>query len=170
MESLRKMTLKNLGNLTVAGIKKAMLSVEIADGEKLSLARIVGKTSVVKEGSTTLGPYHKFGGEFVGSNLLTGEIFSSSACILPMFVSQGMAHALLESEQVKFAIEVGVKRNDKSVTGYEYFVQPLIEPVISDSLKELMGVAGIVPKLAAPAEPKAPAEPAKKSKDKVIPY
>jgi len=161
-EILRKLTLKNCG-LTVAALKTAMEAAKIEDGQQIPVLKVVGKTTTAANGTTAIGTFTALGGEFTGINNLTGEIFTSGKCILPNFISESVASALAQSSAVEFALEIGVKRDDKSVTGYQFTTKPLIEAKPTDAMAALLAAAGIdanaPAKLSAPAP--APAEPEK---------
>lgn len=154
-ELLRKLTVKNCG-LTVAAIKKAIEPLE--NGKGIALLKVVGKSSTAMSGQTALGPFIAFGGDFFAINLTSGEAFKSGKCILPNFIAEPLENALRESPSVEFALEIGAKKNDTSVTGYEFTVRPLIESKPSESIASLLMAAGVeVPKLAAPAPADSPA-------------
>jgi hypothetical protein len=175
-EILRKLTIKNCG-LTVAGIKAAIEGLK--NGEQTPLLKVVGKTNTARPGQTTLGTFIAFGGDFFAINLKTGEQFKSAKCILPNFIAEQLESALKDSDSVEFALEIGAKVNDTSVTGYEFTVRPLIEAKPTESMLSLLNAAGVdlaalpAPKPAAPAAAPAPApapaaapaaEPEKKKK------
>jgi len=161
-EILRKLTIRNCG-WPVADIKDA-LTIEKTDatsgkksyrmdGEK-ALLKIVGRSTAAKPGQSDNGEYVKLLGSFHAVNLVTGETFESGQCILPNFVSEQLAAALVESQAVEFALEIGVKADDASVTGYVFTVRPLIKPEPTDGMRKLLAAAGMSapPKLEAPAD------------------
>jgi hypothetical protein len=78
-------------------------------------------------------------------------MFSSSECLLPNFISGSIAEALKNSSEVEFALQIGVKADATSVTGYQYTVKPLIDAKPSEKLLALMDAAafGNVTKIAA---------------------
>ena len=135
-EILRKMTIKNCG-FDIAAIKTALGTKKSVD-----LLKIVGVTSKATPGQTDKGEYVVFGGTFRAVNLDTGELFEASSCILPNFIAESLSHALVTSQEVEFALAVGVKANATSVTGYEYTVKPLIEVKVREKLGTLLAAAG----------------------------
>jgi hypothetical protein len=155
---LRKLTIKGC-NLSMKALKDAVAGIE--DGANVPALKIVGKSTSAAHGSTDKGPYIKFGGDFYAVNLLTGERFQSGVCILPQFVALQLEAALKASNSVEFGLEIGVKRNDSSVTGYEFNIKPLIEAKPTDTVTALLSRAGIaLPAPAAEAPAPAPAAPA----------
>lgn len=165
MEMLRKLTIKAAGGWTTAKIKEQIESAKLENGQSIGIIKVVGKTTGAKTGQTDKGTYVKLTGEFFATDLTTGEAFSSASCILPNFVSESIAAALAQSPSVEFALEIGVKRNDTSVTGYEFTVRPLIEAKPSDTMMALLNAAGIDPAAKALPAPAAD-KPAKAGKGK----
>ena len=153
-QMLRKLTLKG-ANLSMKVLKDTVATVD--DGVNVPALKIVGKSTSAAHGSTDKGPYIKFGGDFFAVNLLTGETFQSGVCILPQFVALQLEAALKASNSVEFGLEIGAKRNDTSVTGYEFTIKPLIEAKPTDTVSALLARAGVdlaalpAPKVAAPA-------------------
>ncbi|NBW68602.1 MAG: hypothetical protein EBR47_07960 [Betaproteobacteria bacterium] len=141
-EMLRKITIKNCG-FDVQTVKMAIEGKKSAD-----LLKIAGVP-----GQTDKGSYLLLQGEFRAVNLITGEVFESSSCILPNFISDRLAGALQVSEQVEFALMISAKSNPSSVTGYEYTVTPLVEAAPSDRLAHLLESSGMTGTLAL-AKPK----------------
>lgn len=98
-------------------------------------------------------------GAFKAVNLITGEMFEASSCILPNFITESIAAALTDGNDVEFALQIGVRSKPSSVTGYEYTVRPLIEPKPNDAMEKLLALSAFAEPLAIEA-PKA----AKKAK------
>ena len=157
MEILRRITLKNAG-LSVKAVQGATDKLE--DGEQTALLRVVGITTASEAGQTDKGEFVRLHGDFQAVNLLTGARFSSGQCILPSFIAVQLASALKVSSEVEFALEIGAKADETSVTGYQYTVRPLIEPETNSRLAQLAARAKAFDALpapqAAPAEPEAP--------------
>lgn len=135
-EILRKITLKT------CGLDKTIVRNALGDKKAVELMRIVGITTSAKPGQTDLGEFVKLMGQFKAINIVTGEAFESGVAILPNFIAQQLASALDNSEEVEFGLSIGCKQSD-SVTGYEYTVKPLVEPVVSDKLGALLEAAGM---------------------------
>ena len=135
MEMLRKITLKAVG-LTVKAVQQKTAPLE--DGEQCALVRVVGITTDVQTGQTDKGEFVRLIGEFQAVNLLTGKRFASGQCILPSFIAVSIAGALKVSPEVEFALEIGAKADEASVTGYQYTVRPLIETESNTRLSQLL--------------------------------
>lgn len=135
MEMLRKITIKTCG-FDVAKIKNVLVDKKTAD-----LIKIVGVTSSYKVGQTDKGEFIKLSGTFNAINMQTGELFNSGECLLPNFISENIAEALKNSSEVEFALQIGVKADATSVTGYQYTVKPLIDAKPSEKLLALMHAA-----------------------------
>jgi hypothetical protein len=140
MEMLRKIT------ISTCGFDKTAINLAIeANGKQATeLLKIAGITTGAKPGQTDKGEYLKLIGEFRAVNLVTGELFSSSACILPNFVTEPLAVALESSPEVEFGLLITAKPNAKSVTGYEFGVVPLVEAKASDKLAGLLESSGMI--------------------------
>lgn len=135
-EILRKLTLKN------CGLDKSTIAEALEGKKSIDILRVAGITTSATPGQTDLGAFVKFGGNFQAVNLLTGETFSSTVCILPNFIADTLAGALEQSLEVEFALAIGAKAS-KTVTGYEYTVRPLVEAQVNDKLGALLSAAGM---------------------------
>lgn len=164
MEILRKMTIKTCGNFSIARIKEVMAAANLEEGQAVPLLKITGTTTGAKTGQTDKGQFTKLLGEFVGVDLTTGALYRSQQCILPEFLGGVLGSALTQGQSVRFAFEIGAKRKDNAITGYEFSIKPLIDTRPTDGMAELMALAGIkmpdAPALPAPDAPAAPAAPA----------
>lgn len=161
-EMIRKITLRNVG-CDVATMKQTVRKIE-NDGDSVPAVRIVGIASGFKPGATDKGDYLLLLGEFSAVNLMTGAQFASGRAILPNFLSDSLGAVLQNGGSAEFALEIGVRRKDSAVAGYEYTARPLVESKSSDRMAELIAAASKdMPALLAP-EPKAdaPKAPAKK--------
>ena len=147
-EILRKLTIKNCG-FDIANIKEAL-----GEDASVELLKIVGISKSAQPGQTSLGDYLKLVGSFKGVNLITGEMFEASSCILPNFITESIAAALTDGSNVEFAIQIGVRSKPSSVTGYEYTMRPLIEPKPNDAMEKLLALSAFAEPLALDA-PKA---------------
>lgn len=166
---LRKITIKNLG-FSIAKVRDSIAAVEQVEGvpRVAPLFKIVGQSTEAKTGQSALGAYTSLLGSFTAVNLQTGEIYTSSKCILPNFISEGMGAALHTNNSVEFAIEIQAMEKADSISGYEYTAKNLIEMAPTDTMKRLLSVAGIgtTPIIGSYAtqaptlEPQKPAQPA----------
>jgi hypothetical protein len=137
MEILRKLTIKNCGWNT-SELKTAVTKAAATD-----ILKIAGVITSIRPGQTQLGEYAELVGQFQAVNLETGEMFQSGKAILPNFIADPMVEASKGGSEVEFAIQIGVKRNEGSVVGYEFSVKPLVEPKVSDKLAKLLEHAKI---------------------------
>ena len=162
METVRKLTIKSCGDYTVKRIKEEIETAKLKESETLSIIKLIGECSAAKTGQTDKGEYTRLAGNFIGTDLLTGELYQSGTCILPQFIGGQIASIIAQSGGLRFAFEIGVKRKDGALTGYEFVVKSLIDMAPTDAMKELLTIAGIdvnaAPKLKAP-DPKAEPEP-----------
>ena len=137
MEMLRKLTIKTCG-FDVTSVKMAL-----SDHESVQLLRIAGIVQEGQPGQTDKGEYLRLKGEFRAINLITAEVFEAATAILPSFITDRLSTAL-KGGPVEFAIEIGVKRDPSSVTGYEYTAQPLVDAKPSDRLAGLLQASGML--------------------------
>jgi hypothetical protein len=137
MEILRKLTIKNTGWNT------SELKAAVTKAPSTDILKIAGVITAIRPGQTQLGEYAELVGQFQAVNLESGEMFQSSKAILPGFIADPMVEAHAGGQEVEFAIQIGVKRNEGSVVGYEFSVKPLVEPKVSDKLAKLLDMAKI---------------------------
>ncbi len=169
MEILRKVTIRNVG-WPKGAILKALNGTfpDLKDGDTVELLKIVGQTTQAKTGQTDNGEYVRLLGEFIATNLDTGEVFQSGQAILPNFVAEVFAAALHTSQSVEFALKIDAKAKESAATGYEFSVTPLMKSEPTDKMKRLLALAGIDPSFEAPKSLAAPAadkgKPAKAAK------
>ena len=182
MKILRKLTIKTCGDFSIAKIKKLLIAahgskdaegkdIDPEDGRSVELLKIAGECVRAKSGQTDKGSFTRLEGQFVGTDLTTGELYQSGACILPEFIGAQLGAAVLgaNGSAVQFAFKILAKWKANAITQYEYEVESLMESKPTDSMARLLALAGIdaesKPKqLQAPAAPAAetsPAEPAK---------
>ena len=110
--------------------------------EERYLGRIYGFARSTEIITTQYGPQNRFDGEFVASRVATekepaGECMGPT-CYLPSVVSGIIADALSspDSKGVKFGFDVFASPNEKSATGYEWKIIPLMEVKPSAGLLE----------------------------------
>lgn len=161
-EVLRKITLAKIG--ATIGVLKAAVA-QVAEGEVVPAMRVVGVANGYKAGQTDKGEYVTLLGEFQAINLMTGEQFTSSRAIIPTFIAENFVPALQQHGNAEFALDIGARRKDSAVAGYEFIMRPLIESKASDRLSALLEVASKAAPLAL-AAPKSDSKPAAKPDDK----
>lgn len=179
MTPLKKMTIKTCGDFSVMKIRAALLALgpqvvqpdgttkqqAPEDGTALDIIKIAGEASGAESGQTDKGSYTKLTGQFIGTDLTTGELYSSRTCILPDYIGAELGAALLGAgeggQSVNFAFLITAKQKASAVTGYEFGIKSLMNIEPTNAAKRLMELAGIqapAPKLAAPAAPAPAAE------------
>lgn len=131
---LRKISVK-----TVCGKQTLEMIVE---KKAYPLMQVYGHAQRVKEGTTDFGSYQKLLGQFEAVNLATGQVFQSPQCIMPEPANGMVAGQLLgdnPAEQVSFALEIGIKRDESSSVGYTYTTKQLVKAQDADPLADLRG-------------------------------
>jgi hypothetical protein len=130
---LRKITIKS-----VLGSKFEPEDVNLKEKRSVKLLRVYGVIAKTRAEASDLGPFVRFLGEFEAVNLLTGEMFSAPACILPKFLEDQLAPACEPDKMpVTFAVEIGAVYNKDVPTKFMYTAQPLVETVSSAPMKQL---------------------------------
>jgi hypothetical protein len=188
---VKKLTIKTCGDFSPAKIRALLLALgpwqgegdarkQVApeDGTAVDLIKIAGEANGAATGQTDKGQYTKLTGTFIGTDLTTGELYSSKACILPEYIGSQLGDALLTAGEggtsVQFAFQITAKQKASAITGYEFGIKSLMQSAPTDAQARLMALAGIaapVAKLAAPAaddpgQAPAPAPAAAKSAKK----
>lgn len=173
MKLLTKITMKTCG--AQPEIKKLVA----LDGKVQPLLRVFGIAAKTVPGANDYGPFVKIKGQFMATNLQTGEQFRSGTVLLPKVAEELLTGALdsLADDaggRVEFGFDIGAHFDESVATKYVYDVVPLTQPKESDPLVMLGKSIGVeVPALeapkAAPAAEPAPAsaaEPAPASNKK----
>ena len=152
---------KKLTAKTIMGnIKEIMRSEHVTgkkDGDVIPLFTIIGQVIGHTTGESDYGPWIKLKGRFRAENLLTGEVSSSAAAMLPDEATDPLLAVLAidGASSVDMAFEVGLQLDDSAATGYTYNVRPLIAPSEDDPLERLAAqVAGTDRQLEAPKDEK----------------
>lgn len=132
VQNPRKITIKTVcGKIDFEDVQKAGV---------LPLMDVYGVATRAKPGSTDLGAFVAFLGQFRATNLRTKERFESAKIILPKFLEESLYGALPEEGgQVQFAFRLSAKYNKDVATKYEYQAKSLIKPAESDILAALEG-------------------------------
>mgnify|MGYP003532524191 FL=1 len=167
---VKKLTIKTCGDFSPAKIRALLLALgpwqgegdarkQVApeDGTAIDLIKIAGEATGAQTGQTDKGQYTKLTGSFIGTDLTTGELFSSKACILPEYIGSQLGDALLTAgdngSSVQFAFQITAKQKASAITGYEFGIKSLMQSAPTDQQARLMALAGITapaPKLKAP--------------------
>lgn len=131
-----KRSIKKISVKTVVGSMKSVLAAG-ADGG--GLMRVIGRVTSVKSGESTYGKWTGLLGQFEATNLLSGEVFESSVCLLPDVILNKILVALEDVDTLDFAADIGFRRTDDARdggSGYEYYATPLMDDA-SDPLEGL---------------------------------
>jgi len=153
MSLLRKITVRDV--MGKSFMAKLAGWLDDQKSKKAWLVRIVGVSNLGTPGSTDKGNFIKFVGEFEATNLVTGEVHHSAACILPNFIAEQIYAAIQPKEgdtsrrMATFAFEIGAHFDDSAITHYVFDVKALKAPQMSGLLAELK--SGL-PALPAPKE------------------
>ena len=100
---------------------------------EIYLGRIYGMATSLEIVTTQYGEAEKFIGEFVGTRA-DGETGMAAVCYLPSTVSHMLADALKDGTGVKFGFDISAMPSEKSATGYEWKIKPLMEVKPTESL------------------------------------
>lgn len=132
--------IKKLSVKGVCGDVKKFVRDNLSDDKpSVTCMRVVGIAHGVATGTTDNGDWTAFKGGFEATNIITGETFAAGRLFLPE-VAESLVLAALSGDDVdsvNLAFDIGVKINEASVTGYEYFAKPLIKPAENDPLTQL---------------------------------
>ena len=131
VKAVRKITIKSVyGPIDLEKLMKA-------PERKLRLLNVLGIVRKAQPGETDKGPFVKFIGDFKATNLETGEIYRSGACILPNFIADMIIGAMDSGRSVQFAFEIQCRYSDDAISKYMYDLISLLPPSESDELAML---------------------------------
>ena len=141
----RKMTVKGILGAKVDTLEVIEKLIAAKSAKPVPLCRIIGRANKAKPDTSKLGDFVRFGGEFIGVNLLTGERSVSGSAILPGIAESavyGQMANLNDKGQaettVEFAFEIGAKFDATAATKYVYTVLPLLDVKTSDPMTALL--------------------------------
>ena len=107
--------------------------------EQVAIMRIIGSVSKLEVIETTYGESTKFKGDFLATNLDSGELFRSSVAFLPSIVEGLVANSFdEENSPLEFAFDIFVSPSDNGEKKYQYTAKPLIEAAKSDPMMQFM--------------------------------
>lgn len=157
-----------ISKISIKGVGAQPKKNSLAEGASEALCLFYGRVTGYTVGTSSFGEFVKFKGGFEAVNAKTGEVFKSSAILLPDVVNGMLQEAVegADGNAVDFALEIGVKYSENAY-GYEYTVKPLQQMRESDELAALRSMVAEKTTIALPA-PAAPAgdKPASKAKAK----
>ena len=136
-------------------------------GPSVPLLRIMGVVVGASVGNRTMpdnsrSEWLAFKGQFEATNLITGEVYQSGACIMPGALPDMLYGAIKNDDgtfkNAEFAVEFGAHYDKGAATSYVFDTKTLLAPKESDAMAALKAqVAQTAGLLAAPAEGAAPA-------------
>lgn len=128
-------------------LKKLSIKTAVADSNFKKLTEVTPVLRIVGLGRNfsvgehpQYGPFYKFMGEFVATDLRTGEVGVASVAYLPSPVDEMLKTAIEagEGKSVEFAFDISVKPREDLAIGYEYLVATLIESKPTNPLAALL--------------------------------
>lgn len=143
---VKKISVKSIFGDVKAALKKGT----IQDGT--AIIRVIGIASGTKTGNTQFGDWTALLGQFKGTNLVTGEQFTSGKCFLPESAMELIVPVVVAGNTAEFAVDIGVKENDSLAIGYEYTVTPLIQQGSTDAMERLESAVAETAALPAPTK------------------
>lgn len=130
--------LKKITTKTVCG-KVDKKSVINSEGDPIWMMVILGRATRRLAQSSDLGEYIRFKGTFEATNIETGEVFKSMNLIVPPIaediIEEGFAAEGVNA--VEFALKLGVRRDDDSVSGYQWVAESVKKAAEGDPLAAL---------------------------------
>ncbi len=118
---------KKISVRSVVGGKRQLtdLAKLSATGVTTNIMRVIGSVQKIAEGIGEYGEWCGFIGSYKATNLLDGQIFTSSKCFLPDLITNMLRSAFVDATNaINFALDIGIKSLED---GYEYVVTPLLE-------------------------------------------
>ena len=143
--------MKAIGKITAKVVLGDLLKTKPAEGYRAEVMRIHGRVDKVQAKPSALNPENmdvKLMGEFVATNVITGETFTS-ASLYP--VGSGMVDMMARAEAGSlFAMRVFLQHSTRTVQGYSFYFESAIDVKPSEAVAQ-MGEAFLA--LSAPVEP-----------------
>jgi len=148
MKLLKKLGTKQIIGNVGAAIKESCEN----DGDSVDLYTLGGIANGVKTGSGTYGDWTALVGTFEAVNMLTGEEMASTQCFVQEPIESMLTTAISEHGEVEFVVKLIGKRRDDLERGYEYNLEPVLQPKKDDRLSNVRGlISNTVNALEAPA-------------------
>ena len=136
------------------------IAKQLEEGEKRPLMRVMGIVRKIEHGDGDYGPWAKFKGSFEAIEIATGEVFKSTACLLPPVAAELIEEAFEAEgvESLEFAFDIVLQEDGSSSVGYQYQVDQLIESGENDPMEQLSkSINKALPQLPSPSADKKPA-------------
>jgi hypothetical protein len=130
---LRKITIREvMGKDYMRNILPVLIPLEGKKASTVPLLRVFGVANRYKPGTSDLGEYVKFFGQFLATNLITGDEFTGVQCILPNFIGEQIHASMMgsggEIHESQWAFEIGAHYDPDAATKYVYDIRPLERP------------------------------------------
>jgi hypothetical protein len=129
-----------MSNITIVSkISTKKVCGKIAKPDKKTLLmQVFGVATGTKLVPSPFGEAMGMLGQFRATNLVTGEVFQSGVCFLPIMGLNMVAPMIAKEgvEGVQFALLIGVVPAENAF-GYEYYVEPIMQASESDPLEIL---------------------------------
>lgn len=110
-----------------------------ATGKPVKVMRVLGQVSGFSTGESDFGSYVKLFGQFLATNMVTGEETPASTALLPNEVGEPLAAAVKAgAESVDFAVELYVEFDENAATMYKFSARSLIKPETPKPIQSLM--------------------------------
>lgn len=98
-------------------------------GQPVKLMRVLGQCTGFKADESDNGPYVQLSGQFVATNMLTGEEVATARAILPDAIGDLVSASIKSgAEAVDFAVEIFVEYDEAAATMYKFSAQSLMKP------------------------------------------
>ena len=127
--------IKKISTKTVYGTVNAKMLPE--DGSTSELYQVIGIASAVQTGESNYGAWQCLSGRFRAVNLETGEGVESRNAFLPTIAHDLVAPQVVDGAQVEFALIIGARRSESSLSGYEYTAEPIFDLSGADPMDQL---------------------------------
>lgn len=147
---------KRITMRTVGLAPEELEKIALENKSEVAVLRVVGRISSVEAGTTQIGPFTKFKGEFAAINLTNGEETRSMTCILPgpaELLCSKLVEAAKKSDAnaiAQFGCDVTVKEHKSTYNSgwkFTYGVKSLVDIPAEDALTLLAKQFGAVPLL-----------------------
>lgn len=143
MAQVKKISVgKVYGKIKIADLMQSVDGKLVGKGPVLVM-RVGGLATGIKEGVSDFGPWKALVGDFAAFSGATGEEMRAPYCFLPDVALNPLTVALAQSNTagVRFLIDVYAQYDESSQTQYTYTFEPVVKPVGSDPVAELLAQA-----------------------------
>lgn len=117
--------LKKITPKSVFGDIKAHMK---ATKKAFLVMRVMGTVGKIRSVTTQYGDAPALIGSFEAIRGTDGQIFTSTRCFLPQFITDEIEASFNGGEQAQFALDLYAKPEEEKSQGYEFVAQNLIAP------------------------------------------